>query len=179
MSCYPRPTTISFERQGRDLPRHARSKYRRAVNEPPAAPLPPEFTRPRGGDEKQDCEIKAAKRRLKRVGPAAEGFRPVYLGDDPYCCEAVLEAGGSFLFTCKPKSHAALYECIQEVEVDSLRRQRQGPEKGPLLLPVDERRADQGRRGRPEGQLVRDHRRLAVRRAAIPQRVRHRSRRRQ
>ncbi len=60
---------------------------------------------------------------------AAQASRPgggrvparVYLGDDPYCCEAVLEAGGSFLFTCKPKSHAALYEYIQEVEVDSLR----------------------------------------------------------
>ena len=36
-------------------------------------------------------------------------------------CEAVLEAGGSFLFTCKPKSHATLYEYIQGVEVDSLR----------------------------------------------------------
>ncbi|MCY4460017.1 MAG: hypothetical protein OXC26_06400, partial [Albidovulum sp.] len=50
---------------------------------------------------------------------------PVYLGDDLYCCqpacEAVLEAGGSFLFTCKPKSHATLYEYIQGVEVDSLR----------------------------------------------------------
>ena len=77
-------------------------------------PLPPEFIRPKDGDEKQDREIKAAKRWLKRVGPA-----------------------------------------------------------------VDERRADQGRRGRPEGQLVRDHRRLAVRRAAITQRVRRRSRSRQ
>ena len=88
-------------------------------------PLPPEFIRPRDGDEKQDCEIKAAKRWLKRVGPAVEGFRPVYLGDDLYCCqpacEAVLEASGGFLFTCKPKSHATLYEYIQGVEVDSLR----------------------------------------------------------
>ncbi len=88
-------------------------------------PLPPEFIRPQDGDEKQDCEIKAAKRWLQRVGPAVEGFRPVYLGDDLYCCqpacEAVLEAGGSFLFTCKPKSHATLYEYIQGVEVDALR----------------------------------------------------------
>ena len=88
-------------------------------------PLPPEFIRPQDGDQKQDCEIKAAKRWLKRVGPAVEEFRPVYLGDDLYCCqpacEAVLEAGGSFLFTCKPKSHATLYEYIQGVEVDSLR----------------------------------------------------------
>ena len=88
-------------------------------------PLPPEIIRPQDGDEKQDCEIKAAKRWLKRVGPAVEGFRPVFLGDDLYCCqpacEAVLEAGGSFLFTCKPKSHTTLYEYIQGVEGNSLR----------------------------------------------------------
>ncbi len=52
-------------------------------------------------------------------------FRPVFLGDGPYCCQpacqAVIEAGGSFLFTCKPKSHTVLYEYIQGVEADSLR----------------------------------------------------------
>ncbi len=56
-------------------------------------PLPPEFIRPQDGDEKQDCEIKAGKRWLKRVGPAVEGFRPVYLGDDLYCCQAGLRGG--------------------------------------------------------------------------------------
>ncbi len=89
-------------------------------------PLPPEFIRPRDGDEKQDCEIKAAKRWLKRVGPAVQGFRPVYLGDDLYCCQAGLRGGSGGrrqlpVHTCKPKSHAMLYEYIQGVEADSLR----------------------------------------------------------
>src|SRR5208283_3603218 len=41
-------------------------------------------------------------------------FDPVYLGDDLFSrqpiCEAVLAAGGHFLFVCKPDSHPAIEE---------------------------------------------------------------------
>ncbi len=89
-------------------------------------PLPPEFIRPQDGAEKQDCEINAAKRWLRRTGSGLARLRPVYLGDDLYCrqpfCEAVLAAGGSFILTCKPSSHTTLYEYIQGVETGCLTR---------------------------------------------------------
>ena len=89
-------------------------------------PLPPEFIRRRDGAAKQDCETNAAKRWLKRIGPGMERLRPVYLGDDLYCrqpvCRAILDAGGSFLLTCKPDSHTTLYEWMHGVRPDELSR---------------------------------------------------------
>ncbi len=89
-------------------------------------PLPPEFIRRQDGAAKQDCEINAAKRWLKRIGPRMEGLKPVYLGDDLYCCQpvcqAILDAAGSFLLTCKPTSHTTLYEWIDGVGINELCR---------------------------------------------------------
>jgi len=76
--------------------------------------LEPEFVRPQDGVEKQDCELRAAERWLRRnaahFGPGAVTL----LGDDLYChqpfCELVVATGWHFVFTCKPTSHAALYE---------------------------------------------------------------------
>ena len=74
----------------------------------------------------QDCEINAAKRWLKRIGPRMERLKPVYLGDDLYCwqpvCQAILDAAGSFLLTCKPTSHTTLYEWIDGVGINELCR---------------------------------------------------------
>lgn len=76
--------------------------------------LPPEFIRPQDGEEKQDCEFKAAKRWLERVSPYCEKYDPVYLGDDLYAkhdlCSFILKNGGSFIFTCKERSHKTLSE---------------------------------------------------------------------
>ena len=64
-----------------------------------AAPLAPEFVRPQDGAVKQDCESRAALRRLARLGPALARLKPVYLGDDLYSrqptCEAARPAPGS------------------------------------------------------------------------------------
>ena len=88
-------------------------------------PLPPEFIRPRTATKSRTAKsmppsggLSESARRWCGSGPSISATtctaaRPAR--------EAVLEAGGSFLFTCKPKSHAALYEYIQGVEVDSLR----------------------------------------------------------
>lgn len=80
--------------------------------------LEPEFVQPQDGAEKQDCELRAAERWLRRN---ARHFAPgsvTLLGDDLYChqpfCELVVTTGWHFAFTCKPTSHAALY---QEVEL--------------------------------------------------------------
>src|ERR687890_2517076 len=86
-----------------------------------ALPLMPEFIAPQDGAEKQDCERSAAKRWLARHGAAIARFRPVYLGDDLYACQpiaqAIRDAGGSFILTCKPGSHPTVTEYLTGVEL--------------------------------------------------------------
>ena len=88
--------------------------------------LPPEFVRPQDGAEKQDCETNAAKRRMKRVGPELAWMSPVYLGSDLHCRQplrqTILDAGSSFILTCKPASHTTLHEWIQGIELVERRR---------------------------------------------------------
>jgi hypothetical protein len=78
--------------------------------------LEPEFILPQDGQEKQDCELRAAERWLKRN---AQHFAPgavTLLGDDLYChqpfCNLVTAQHFHFAFTCKPESHTTLYEEI-------------------------------------------------------------------
>lgn len=82
--------------------------------------LPPEFVAPQDGHDKQDCELAAAGRWLAQHGAhyAARGL--TILGDDLYChqpfCRQVLAAKAHFLLTCKPQSHSALYEWVDELQ---------------------------------------------------------------
>jgi hypothetical protein len=80
--------------------------------------LEPEFVQPQDGTEKQDCELRAAERWLDRNAGHFGSATVTLLGDDLYChqpfCERVLASGWHFVFTCKPTSHAALY---QEVDL--------------------------------------------------------------
>jgi len=86
-------------------------------------PLEPEFIAPQDGAEKQDCEARAAQRWLAAHGPKYAHLKPIYLGDDlssrQPTCEAVLAAGGHFLFTAKPSSHKTLYSWLEGAEVPS------------------------------------------------------------
>lgn len=75
-------------------------------------PLRPEFITPQDGQEKQDCEINAAKRWLADHAARYSTGNDTLLGDDlyahqPFCRQALLH-GFHFLFTCKPASHAHL-----------------------------------------------------------------------
>jgi len=76
--------------------------------------LEPEFVQPQDGCEKQDCELRAAERWLKRNAHHFAAGSMTLLGDDLYChqpfCELVIEQGQHFIFTCKSDSHRALYE---------------------------------------------------------------------
>jgi hypothetical protein len=79
--------------------------------------LEPEFVRPQDGAEKQDCELRAAERWLRRN---ASRFLPgslTLLGDDLFChqpfCALVNAHDCHFIFTCKPDSHPALYEEVE------------------------------------------------------------------
>jgi hypothetical protein len=75
--------------------------------------LEPEFVQPQDGVEKQDCELRAAERWLRRNATHFGSSCVTLLGDDLYChqpfCELVLATGWHFVFTCKPASHPALY----------------------------------------------------------------------
>ena len=89
-------------------------------------PLPPEFVAPQDGTDKQDCERQAVKRWLRRHGENCAAMRPVYLGDDLYACQpvcqAMLDAGGDFLLTCKQPSHKTLYEYLDGIDTPVRRR---------------------------------------------------------
>jgi hypothetical protein len=80
----------------------------------------PEFIASQDGAEKQDCERNAVKRWFGKHHARLAPLRPIYLGDDLFACEPVAkmvcDAGGDFIFTCKPGSHAALYDFIDGAE---------------------------------------------------------------
>jgi hypothetical protein len=79
--------------------------------------LEPEFVTPQDGVEKQDCELRAAERWLRRNRDRFAPGTLTLLADDLYChqpfCELVLELQQHFAFTCKPASHPALYQEIE------------------------------------------------------------------
>src|SRR5271165_3297065 len=85
-------------------------------------PLAPEFIVKQDGAEKQDCERNAVKRWHEKHGGRLKPLRPVYLGDDLFACQSVVERlaanGDDFLFTCKEASHKALYDFIAGAELD-------------------------------------------------------------
>jgi hypothetical protein len=87
-------------------------------------PLEPEFIVPQDGAEKQDCENRAAKRWLSMHSQRYAPLDPVYLGDDLFSrqplCLAVLDAGGHFIFVCKPSSHPLIQEYLTGAEVPVL-----------------------------------------------------------
>ena len=89
-------------------------------------PLMPEFIVKPDGAQKQDCERNAAKRWLAKHGTTLAPLRPIYLGDDLFACqpiaEAIHEAGGSFILTCKPASHKTITEYLHGAELQEHRQ---------------------------------------------------------
>jgi hypothetical protein len=80
-------------------------------------PVMAEAIRNGDGEEKQDCEHEAGKRWLLAHGQEYRWLKATLLGDDLYSdqpfCERVLQAGMSFLFTCKRDSHLWLTETVE------------------------------------------------------------------
>jgi hypothetical protein len=78
--------------------------------------LPPEYSMPQDGHDKQDCERAAGKRWLATHAVQVAPHGITLLGDDLYSnqpfCELVLQRGVNFIFTCNPDSHATLYERV-------------------------------------------------------------------
>lgn len=79
--------------------------------------LAPEFITPQDGQEKQDCEINAAKRWIQRYTEIFEKGTVTLLGDDLFShqpmCELALEQNFHYIFVCLPESHIALYNWIE------------------------------------------------------------------
>ena len=72
---------------------------------------------------KQDCERNAAQRWLPDHSEELRPCRPVFLGDDLYCCQsvcrAVLDAEADFIFVAKPNSHKRLHELLHDQFIHS------------------------------------------------------------
>jgi hypothetical protein len=89
--------------------------------------LAPEFIRPQDGQEKQDCEVAAAKRWLKTHRSEFKGQPITLLGDDLYShqpmCEEILAVGMNFIFTCLETSHTGLYDWLKYLDgLDEVKR---------------------------------------------------------
>jgi hypothetical protein len=84
--------------------------------------LEPEFMSPQDGTDKQDCELTAAKRWIRRNSKLCSVAQFTVLGDDLYSnqpfCELLLEQGFSFVLVCKPESHLTLYDWLDFLEGD-------------------------------------------------------------
>lgn len=82
-------------------------------------PLAPEFVTPQDGSDKQDYELAAAQRWLKRESGSLPA-NTTFLGDDWYCkqpfCEGLKQEGRHFILVCKPDSHKTLYEWVEDFQ---------------------------------------------------------------
>jgi hypothetical protein len=83
-------------------------------------PYVPEFIVPQDGEEKQDCEINAAKRWVEREQSVLRRYDAVLLGDDLYSkqplCELILANQCNFIFVCHRDSHPTLYAVVDAVD---------------------------------------------------------------
>ena len=78
-------------------------------------PLAPEFIRNVDGNTKQDCELNAAKRIIKKINKDHPRLPIIILGDSLYSKSPFIEElpGFSYILTAKPKDHKTLYEDIE------------------------------------------------------------------
>jgi hypothetical protein len=107
-------------KSGKTLNRHiAVTPVLVAPDQKAVVALPPHFVQPQDGHDKQDCELAASARWLGQYGAHYAEWGVTYLGDDLYChqphCERVRGQHAHFLFTCKPESHATLYEWVADL----------------------------------------------------------------
>ena len=81
-------------------------------------PLAPEAVRNTDGHEKQDCEINAGKRIVKRIRRIHPKLEKIIVGDGLYSKQPFIEEvkrnGMSFIFVAKPDDHKILMEWVEE-----------------------------------------------------------------
>ena len=86
-------------------------------------PVQPEMIQNEEGNEKQDCERNAAKRWIKNPAESSAYVHPTILGDAIFSCypicKDILEAGMSFIFTCKPGTYKWITETVEHPLITS------------------------------------------------------------
>jgi hypothetical protein len=97
-------------------------------------PLDVEMVQNDDGPGKQDCELNAAKRLMKRLRSEHRQMQAIITGDDLYSHEPMVKLLESqrfhYVLVAKPESHKELFEWVEEIERmgGSLRGQyQQGP----------------------------------------------------
>ena len=87
-------------------------------------PLLPEFIRNEDGKVKQDCELVAGKRLVKKLRARHKMLEAIIVGDDLYSkqpfIEALHESRFSFILVAKPTSHKSLFEDIEGLRNQNL-----------------------------------------------------------
>ena len=82
-------------------------------------PLAPEQIRNEDGRKKQDCELNAGKRLVKKIRKALPRLKIIIGGDDLYSNQPFIDTlkaeGMSFILTAKPKSHKMLFQWVDEL----------------------------------------------------------------
>ena len=82
-------------------------------------PLLPEPIQNSDGTDKQDCEMNAGKRILKKIRKAHPKLRIIITADDLYSKQPFIDAlkneDMSFILTAKPSDHKILFEWVEEL----------------------------------------------------------------
>ena len=83
-------------------------------------PLAPEAIQNTDGIEKQDCEINAGKRFIKKFRKTHPKLKIIYGGDDLFSNQPFIDelkaANMSFILVAKPSSHKILYEWFTDIK---------------------------------------------------------------
>jgi hypothetical protein len=83
-------------------------------------PLAPEAIQNTDGTEKQDCEINAGKRLIKKIRTTHPKLKIIVGGDDLFSNQPFIDelkaAGMSFILVAKPSSHKILFEWFTELK---------------------------------------------------------------
>jgi hypothetical protein len=83
-------------------------------------PLDVEEVRNEDGQQKQDCELKAGKRLVRRLRQEHRQLKICITGDDLYAHEPFIlerrQLRMGFVLAAKPASHAGLFEWVEELE---------------------------------------------------------------
>ena len=83
-------------------------------------PLAPEAIQNTDGTEKQDCEINAGKRLIKKIRKTHPKLKIIVGGDDLFSNQPFINelkaAGMSFILVAKPSSHKILFEWFTELK---------------------------------------------------------------
>ena len=83
-------------------------------------PLLPEMISNKDGELKQDCEINASKRWLKKNHLLSQYYKLLILGDDLYSKSSLIQEirdkDYNYILVCKKSSHKRMYETIEYIE---------------------------------------------------------------